>query len=124
MLVNNNDDHDYQKHNDDYVFNNNIHNTNKRWEQYQDLSELGRSLMDLLYSGSDNYLKAIGYNSVKNDIEKHIIAYDQNLDHEGALRSIANNLGYELPLLRKRDDTIQELLYYYLVDYVKSNKNK
>ena len=83
MLVNNNDDHDNQKYNNDYDYQKH-NNTNKRWEQYQDLSELGRSLMDLLYSGSDNYLKAIGYNSVKNDIEKHIIAYDQNLDHEGA----------------------------------------
>lgn len=79
----------------------------ERYNRYNDLS-LGKTLMDNLYEG--NY-----WNSMGHELEKYIIAYDQNIDNESALRSIAERLSIDLT-----SDDVQSELFEIL--YHKTNK--
>jgi len=58
-----------------------------RENRYQDLSEVGKSLINNLYGSKQEYLE-----SFEHPMERYIIAYDQNLDDESALRAIADRL--------------------------------
>lgn len=78
----------------------------ERYNKYQDISLLGKSLLDKLYNG--NYLESMGH-----ELEKYILAYDQNMDDEAALRSIGQRLGFYLT-----SDDIQSELYHELVNKI------
>jgi len=78
----------------------------ERYNKYRDMSILGRSLLDKLYDGK--YLESMGH-----ELEKYIIAYDQNIDDESALRSVAQRLGIDL-----MSDDIQSELYHELANKI------
>lgn len=75
-----------------------------RENRYEDLSEIGKSLIDNLYGNKEEYLE-----SFEHPMERYIIAYDQNLDDESTLRSIAQNLNIQLD----QDDFREELYEFF-----------
>ena len=82
-----------------------------RENRYDDLSEIGKSLINNLYGSKQEYLQ-----SFEHPMEKYIIAYDQNLDDESILRAIADRLD----LVLDNSETIYEQLY----DFFEKFSNK
>jgi len=76
-----------------------------RWNQYNDLSEVGKSLMDLLYINHKGYVDKLGH-----PLEPYIIAYDQNIDDESAIRAIGERIGLSLPVNVPTHDGFYEKL--------------
>lgn len=81
-----------------------------RENRYDDLSEIGKSLINNLYGSKQEYLE-----SFEHPMEKYIIAYDQNLDDESTLRSIAQRLDIQLD-----QDDFREQMYEFFENF--SNK--
>jgi hypothetical protein len=69
-----------------------------------DLSPMGQELYDLLYAKDNTY----------NPLEKYIIAIDHNLDDDGLLRVIAENIDITVP----NDENAAVYLYFYLKEYL------
>lgn len=77
----------------------------KRWKNYDDLSEVGKSLMDLLYTNHKGYVDKLGH-----PLEPYIIAYDQNIDDESVIRAIGERIGLSIPTNVPAHDAFYEKL--------------
>ena len=75
----------------------------KHQKQYNNLSKLGKTLMDELPEG--------------HPLENYVVAFDQHLDHYSMLLSIADEVGFD-----KTETT--EGLYLNFLNYLKSRKTK
>ncbi len=84
-----------------------------RWGQYNDLSEVGKSLMDLLYTNHKGYVDKSGH-----PLEPYIIAYDQNIDDDSAIRAIGERIGISIP----PDVPAHDSFYEKLVDHIETNE--
>ena len=76
-----------------------------RWSEYNDLSEVGKSLMDLLYTNHKGYVDKLGH-----PLESYIIAFDQNIDDESAIRAIGERIGLSIPSNVPAHDSFYEKL--------------
>jgi len=74
-----------------------------RWNQYEDLSNIGKNLLDKLYSNKKNYVNSSGHS-----LEPYIIAFDENMDNEAAIKSIAERIGIDLPYGTNAHDSFYE----------------
>jgi len=83
-----------------------------RYNKYNDLSEVGKSLMDLLYQDLNGYLEGLGH-----PLEPYIISFDNNMDNEAAIRSIAERIGIYIPPNKTAHDIFYEKLYNHIKDY-------
>ena len=77
----------------------------ERYNQYNDLSEVGQDLMNRIYGNAYNFI-----NSNPHPLESTIIAYDQNMDDESAIRAIADRIGIVLPDGPYAHDSFYEIL--------------
>lgn len=75
-------------------------------ERYDDLSEIGKSLIDMLYNNQNNKERHI--------LEDYIVAFDQNIDSNSTIRAIGDRIGIEIP----HDAIAHEYLYDRLVDHI------
>ncbi len=80
-----------------------------RYNQYMDLSDVSKNLMDQIYGDWKGYV-----NSNPDQLEQTIISYDLNMDNEGAMRSIVNGLDIYL------DIYTPENVYMALMDLIGS----
>jgi len=85
----------------------------KRWNEYNDLSDTGKNLMDLLYGNQIGYSKKFGH-----VLEKYILAYDHNISDDTKLRAI----GYRMGLFIPEREIASEVLYLKIRDYILQNE--
>ena len=69
-----------------------------RLKRYNDLSDIGKSLMETLYGSKERFLNGISEKKDAKKYEKHIIAFDHNIDNLPAIRSIGESLGFDEPI--------------------------
>lgn len=77
----------------------------ERWDQYNELSEVGQDLMDRIYNDRYGYVNSNPYS-----LEPTILAFDQNMEDESALRAIADRIGIILPEGPYAHDSFYEIL--------------
>ena len=63
-----------------------------RWNRYEELSNVGKSLIDMIYHDREGYV-----NSMPHHLERSILDYDTYMDDENAVRAIAEREGIILP---------------------------
>ena len=80
-------------------------------ERYEDLSGIGKHLLDLLYGS--RYSNGQGH-----VLEDYIIAFDQNIDDNSATRAIAERIGIEIP----KGEIAREYFYDRLVDHITNHE--
>ncbi len=80
-------------------------------EQYNDLSNIGKHLLTLLYGNEENVLQN---GRLEHPLEKYILAYDSNMDNDSAIRSIGERIGIYIP---DRQNSA-EVFYIKLSDHI------
>lgn len=63
----------------------------KRWKTYDELSNMGKSLLNKLYGSHEDYA-----HSTPHSLEQTILDYDTYMDNENILISLANRVGINL----------------------------
>jgi hypothetical protein len=76
-----------------------------RWNIYNDLSNVGKTILDLIYRDRKGFVS-----SLPHPLEKTIIAYDTNMDDENTLRGIANQINITLPDNEYPQDSFYDIL--------------
>ena len=84
-----------------------------RWNQYDDLSDVGRNLMDKLYINHKGYVNTLGH-----PLESYIISFDKNMDNDSAIRSIGERIGISIP----SDVDAHDSFYEKLLDHIETNE--
>lgn len=77
-----------------------------RWNQYNSLSNVGKSLLDLIYKNRTGYS-----NSLPHKLEQIILDYDTYMDDENVLRGIADRINVVLPEREYAQDSLYDILY-------------
>ncbi len=77
-----------------------------RYNQYSDLSDVSKTLIDRIYNDQMGFA-----NSGPHPLEQTILAYDQHMDDDNALRAIAGRMGLTLPKGEYAHDSFYEILY-------------
>nr|QBK91489.1 MAG: uncharacterized protein LCPAC302_01090 [Pithovirus LCPAC302] len=80
-----------------------------RWNRYEDLSDIGKQLMDKIYTNKKGYVNKLGH-----PLEDYIIAFDNNLDNEAAIRSIGERIGISIPPDAYAHDVFYEKLFNHI----------
>ena len=83
-----------------------------RWKQYNDISEVGQSLLDLLYDDIEGFVEGLGH-----PLEPYIIAYDYNLDDDAAIRSIGERIGIDISFEAPAHDIFYEKLANHIINH-------
>lgn len=78
--------------------------------KYDDLSEVGKSLINLLYQNNHG-------NNQKHPLEDYIIAFDQNMDDDSAIRAIGERIGIDIP----NGVIAHDYFYNYLANHIQQN---
>lgn len=76
-----------------------------RWNTYNDLSNIGKNLMNRIYRDHQGFV-----NSMPHQLERTILDYDRNMDDENVLRSIAEKIGIVLPEGEYTQDSFHDIL--------------
>ena len=84
-----------------------------RWNEYNDLSNVGKSLLDLIYIDRRGYA-----NSMPHPLERVIIDYDTHMDNANILRSLANRINIVLPQNEYPQDSFYDMLYNKIINEV------
>lgn len=84
-----------------------------RWNQYNDMSGVGKSLMDMLYTDHNGYVEKLGH-----PLEPYIIAYDQNLDDDSTVRAIGERIGLGIP----QGVAAHDVFYDKLSNHIQTNE--
>jgi hypothetical protein len=77
----------------------------ERWNTYNDLSNVGKSLINLIYNNREGYI-----NSLPHPLEQIILAYDSNMDDENVIRGIAERIDIVLPDDEYPQDSFYDIL--------------
>lgn len=81
-----------------------------RWNTYNELSDVGKSLMNMIYNNHKGYVE--GY---EHPLEKYILTYDQNMDDDSTIRSIAELVGIDI----EPNEIPHEAFYHKLSNLIK-----
>ncbi len=84
-----------------------------RWSQYNDLSKVGKILMNKLYIDQEGYVDGLGH-----PLEQYIISFDQNMDNEAAIRSIGERIGISIP----PDAYAHDVFFEKLLNHIELNE--
>jgi hypothetical protein len=84
-----------------------------RWNQYNELSDVGRILMDEIYQDREGYVNKSGH-----PLEKYVIAFDQNMDSESTIRAIGERIGISIP----PESPAHDVFFEKLLDYIRENE--
>ena len=76
-----------------------------RYEQYDELSEVSKSLIDMIYKDQYGYV-----NSNPHWLEPTILAYDMNMDDDSVIRSIGERINVSLPEGSPTQDSFYDIL--------------
>ena len=71
----------------------NIERIMERINKYNELSQIGKNLMMLIYGDMENYMKDYG-----NELEKYIIAFDKNMEDDSVVCAIGSRIGIYIPI--------------------------
>jgi len=77
----------------------------ERWKRYEELSNVGKSLINLLYGDREGFIESNPHN-----LEQIILDYDENMDDESVLRAIAEREGFILPEGEFAQDSFYDIL--------------
>ncbi len=83
-----------------------------RWNKYNDLSNVGKILMDKLYINHEGYVNSIGH-----PLEQYIISFDKNMDNDSVIRLIGERIGIFIPNNAYAHDIFFEKLLNYIDNY-------
>lgn len=67
----------------------------QKLSQYQSLGILAQNLINLLYPNFNDYLQGL-----TNPLEDYIVAFDKNLNDDGAITSLGSRIGIFIPIDR------------------------
>ena len=67
-----------------------------RFNSYQNSSDIGKGLLDLLYIDNDGFNNHLKTNRAPDPLEKYIIAFDEHLSDSGTIIALGNRLGFEI----------------------------
>jgi hypothetical protein len=63
-----------------------------RWNQYEDLSEVSKDLMDRIYRDRTGYI-----HSNPHPLESTVLAFDMNMEDSSAIKAIASRININIP---------------------------
>lgn len=85
----------------------------ERYRTYQDLSGVGKSLMDMIYGDHKGYVDHLGH-----PLDKYIVAFDRYMDDESTVRAIGERIGISIP----EEYPAHEVFYEKLANHIESNE--
>ena len=94
-----------------YILGYNITNIIERLETYNDLSDIGKDLIDKLYP-------SFVHTAETHYLEPYIISFDKYMDNADTVMDLINDLGYEAP----EDVDLRNYFYDLIVFLSKENK--
>jgi hypothetical protein len=98
-----------------------------RLKNYNELSIIGRELLDKIYGDVDNMLR-----SEEHPLEKYIISFDEHIDSPATIIIIANRMGFDvqddprehLPTVVSTGYSPAEQFIDYIVEHIDKVENK
>ena len=105
-----NDAFDYVMRGSEWVREGPLSTKIKRKKIYDDLSPIGRGLLNILYEGESNYIDVID----PNVLEQVIISFDENMEDNHTVAGIAQSNGLEIAFHPVTENFIYKLNNYIL----------